>query len=165
VSIPQQVGSVPFSGAPVLGETGNSDTQTSVRSPLSGIVAARLGSAGGTVSAGQPIYALVDPTQIWVKANIDEDKFGRVQPGQAVEVHVDALGRSFPGRVESVTPASAATFSLLPSQNTSGNFTKVTQLVPVKISVETGGVVLPLGTSAEVKIQVRQPGGALPWQP
>src|SRR5690349_5945936 len=64
VSIPQQIGSVPFSGAAVLGETGNSDTQTSVRSPLSGIVAARLGSAGGTVSAGQPIYALVDPTQI-----------------------------------------------------------------------------------------------------
>ena len=92
VAIPQQVGSVPFSGAPVMQETGTRDTQVPVRSPLSGIVAARMGSAGGTVSAGQPIYAVVDPTQVWVKANVEEDKISRVRVGQAVEVHVDALG-------------------------------------------------------------------------
>jgi multidrug resistance efflux pump len=165
VGIPQQVGAVPFSSAPVLQETGGLDTQVPVRAPLTGIVAARMGSVGGTVSVGQPIYAVVDPTQVWVKANIEEDKVARLRAGQSVEVHVDALGQSFPGRVEAITPASAATFSLLPSGNTSGNFTKVTQLVPVKISVDSGGQVLPLGTSVEVKIQVRQPGGGLPWLP
>lgn len=165
IGMPQQVGAVPFSGAPVMQETGASDAQVPVRSPLNGIVAARMGSAGGTVSAGQPIYAIVDPTQVWVKANIEEDKIARVQVGQPVEVHVDALGRSFPGRVVSITPASAATFSLLPSGNTSGNFTKVTQLVPIKIVVDSGGVVLPLGTSVEIKVQVRSPGGGVPWQP
>ena len=87
-----------------------------------------------------------------------------VQPGQSVEVHVDALDRSFEGRVEAITPASAATFSLLPQQNVAGNFTKVTQLVPVKISVDTGGVLLPVGTSVEVRIRVLADGGGLPWQ-
>lgn len=165
VGMPQQVGAVPMGGAPVMQETGGIDAQVPVRAPLNGIVAARMGSAGGTVSAGQPIYAIVDPTQVWVKANIEEDKIARVQVGQPVEVHVDALGQSFPGKVASITPASAATFSLLPSGNTSGNFTKVTQLVPIKIVVDSGGAVLPLGTSVEIKILVRQPGGGLPWQP
>jgi multidrug resistance efflux pump len=164
VSVPQQVGSVPFSSTPLLGETGTRDSQTSVRSPFSGIVAARLGSPGGTVSAGQPIYALIDPTRVWVRANIEEDKVGRVERGQEVEVHVDALRQTFRGTVEAVTPASAATFSLLPAQNTSGNFTKVTQLVPVRVAVETAGRMLPLGTSVEVKILAPSQGGWLPWQ-
>ena len=89
----------------------------------------------------------------------------RLQSGQAVDVYVDALSQSFEGRVMAITPASAATFSLLPSQNASGNFVKVTQLVPVKIQVNTGGQVLPLGTSATVRIKVREPGGGLPWEP
>jgi multidrug resistance efflux pump len=165
VGIPQQIGAVPSSGTPILGETGSGDAQVSVRSPLNGIVAARMAYAGSTVGAGQPLYTIIDPQQIWVRANIEEDKVARVQPGQPVEVHVDALGRSFPGRVDAITPASAATFSLLPTQNTSGNFTKVTQLVPLKISVDSGGTVLPLGTSVEVKIQVRESTAGFPWQP
>ena len=89
----------------------------------------------------------------------------RLQSGQAVDVYVDALGQSFEGRVMAITPASAATFSLLPSQNASGNFVKVTQLVPVKIQVNPAGQMLPLGTSATVRIKVREPGGGVPWQP
>ena len=77
------------------------------------------------------------------------------------------MNRYFAGRVDAITPASAATFSLLPANNASGNFTKVTQYVPVKIAVDARGVVLPLGTSVEVRIQVREPGSEfpLPWQP
>ena len=118
---------------PRMGVTGNADTLVSVYAPLTGIVAARTGYVGGTVAAGQPIYALVDPTQVWVRANIEESSAWRVAVGQPVEVHVDALNRDFSGRVDAITPASAATFSLLPSSNASGNFTKVTQYVPVKI--------------------------------
>jgi multidrug resistance efflux pump len=170
VGVPQQVGTVAMGGIPVLQDTGATDARLSVRAPITGVVAARLASVGSTVSAGQPIYALVDTSQIWVRANVEEGKYAQLEPGQPVEVRADALQLSFPGRVEAVSPASAATFSLLPTQNTSGNFTKVTQLVPVKISVATGGRLLPLGTSVTVKIQVRQaaggfPGVASPWLP
>jgi hypothetical protein len=167
VALPQEMGGTTAGAAPRMGVTGNADTLVPVYAPLTGIVAARTGYVGGTVAAGQPIYALVDPKQVWVKANIEEGSAWRVAVGQPVAVHVDALNADFIGRVEAITPASAATFSLLPSGNVSGNFTKVTQYVPVKISVNAGGAVLPLGTSVEVKIQIRQPTEEfpLPWQP
>jgi multidrug resistance efflux pump len=163
VAVPQQVGTVPFGDTPLLDQTGSLNTQVPVRSPLDGVVAARLANVGGTVTAGQAIYALVNPRQIWVNANIDEDKIERIARGESVEVHSGALGRSFDGRVGAVTPASAATFSLLPAQNVSGNFNKVTQWVPVKVLVDSGDTVLPLGTSVSVSIRVKN-GGPLPWQ-
>lgn len=167
VAMPQEIGSTAQGAGPKIGVTGTTDTLVSVYSPLTGMVAARMGYVGGTVAAGQPIYALVDPSQIWIKANIEESSAWRVALGQTVEVHVDALNRDFTGRVDAITPASAATFSLLPANNASGNFTKVTQYVPVKIVVDTRGVVLPLGTSVELRIHVREPGSEfpLPWQP
>jgi hypothetical protein len=167
VAMPQELGGTTTGGAPKMGVTGNADTLVSVQSPLTGIVAARTGYVGGTVAAGQPIYSLVDPTKVWIRANIEESSAWRLATGQPVEVHVDALNRDLTGRVDSITPASAATFSLLPSGNVSGNFTKVTQYVPIKIVVDSTGVVLPLGTSVEVRIQVRQPTEEfpLPWQP
>lgn len=164
VRIPQEL-EMPFGGTMVLEEPAAGDRLASVRAPLTGLVVARLSHVGGTVSQGQPIYALVDPTRVWIRANIEETKLARVQPGQPVEVYSDALGQTFPGRVVAVTPASAATFSLLPSQNASGNFVKVTQLVPIKIQVDSGGVMLPLGTSATVRVRVREPGGGVPWDP
>ena len=69
---------------------------------------------------------IVDPTQLWVNANIEETNVGQLKVGQTVTVHVDALNADIPGKVEAVTPATANTFSLLPSSNASGNFTKVT---------------------------------------
>lgn len=167
VAMPQDIGSAGQGTGPKLGVTGTTDSLVSVYAPLSGIVAARMGYVGGTVAAGQPIYALIDPAQVWVRANVEESSAWKLALGQAVDVHVDALNRDFAGRVEAITPASAATFSLLPSNNASGNFTKVTQYVPVKIAVDAGGTVLPLGTSVEVRIHVREPGSAfpLPWQP
>jgi multidrug resistance efflux pump len=167
VAMPREIGSGGVGSAPRMGLTGTDDSLVSVYAPLNGIVAARLGHVGGTVSAGQPIYALVDPSQVWVRANIEEANAWRVRPGQIAEIHVDALNRDFWGHVDAITPASAATFSLLPANNASGNFTKVTQYVPVKIAVDAPGVVLPLGTSVEVRIQVREPGSEfpLPWQP
>jgi biotin carboxyl carrier protein len=168
VAMPREIGGSGAAGAaPRMGLTGTDDSLVSVYAPLNGIVAARMGQVGGTVSAGQPIYSLMDPAQVWVRANIEEASAWRVQNGQSAVIHVDALNRDFWGHVDAITPASAATFSLLPSSNASGNFTKVTQYVPVKIAVDTGGAVLPLGTSVEVRIQVREPTSEfpLPWQP
>jgi hypothetical protein len=167
VAMPREVGSTAVGAAPRMGITGTDDSLVPVYSPLNGIVAARLGHVGGTVTAGQPIYYLVDPAQVWIRANIEEASAWRVQVGQTAVIHVDALNRDFYGQVDAITPASAATFSLLPANNASGNFTKVTQYVPVKIVVDARGVVLPLGTSVEVRIQVREPTSELPlpWQP
>jgi multidrug resistance efflux pump len=153
VALPSQTG-MGQSGQVKLGFLGVGDTRVDVQAPVDGIVIAEPVAIGATVSAGQAIVSIVDPTQLWVNANIEETNIGRVKVGQAVIVHVDALGVDIPGKVEAVTPATSSTFSILPSSNASGNFTKVTQLVPVRISVNLGNQPLLLGANVEVKIRV-----------
>lgn len=147
--------SVTQSGAPRLDFVGGENQRAEVKAPITGVVVARQSNVGDTVAQGQPIVTLVDPTKLWVQAQIEETKIGRVQVGQPVEVRVDSLGKTLPGRVIAVSRASSATFSLLPSSNVSGNFTKVTQLVPVKIAVDYGDLPLVLGSSVEVSIRVQ----------
>lgn len=146
--------SVSQSGAPVLGFVGAENQRTEIKSPMTGVVVARSANPGATIAAGQPLITLIDPTQVWVSANIDEAKSQRVRVGQQVEVHLDALDATVPGRVEAVTPATASTFSLVPQSNTTGNFTKVTQVVTVRVAVDLGGRTAPLGSSVSVKIRV-----------
>jgi multidrug resistance efflux pump len=123
--------------------------------PITGLVVALPAAVGDTLAAGQPVATLVDPASLWVVANVDETKVGRVKPGQPVEVHVDMLGETLPGTVEAITPAAAALFSFLPAQNANGNFTKVSQVVPVKIAVDYGGRTIYPGTSVSVSIRVK----------
>jgi len=153
VALPSQTG-MGQSGQPKLGFLGVGDTRVDVQAPVDGIVIAEPVAIGATVGAGQAIVSIVDPTQLWVNANIEETNIGRVKVGQTVIVHIDALGVDVPGRVEAVTPATSSTFSILPSSNASGNFTKVIQLVPVRISVNLGSQPLLLGANVEVKIRV-----------
>jgi multidrug resistance efflux pump len=153
VALPSQVGTTQ-SGQPRMDFLGPNDTQIEVRSPLDGIVVTNPAAVGATVAAGQPIVTVVDPSQLWVSANVEETSIGRVKVGQPVQVHVDALGTDVPGRVEAITPATAGMTSILPPSNASGNFTKVTQLVPVRISVNLGNRPLLLGANVEVKIRV-----------
>jgi len=153
VALPSQVG-MGQNGQPKMGFLGAGDTRVDVQAPIDGVVIAEPVAIGATVSAGQAIVSLVDPTQLWVNANIEETNVGKLKVGQPVTVHVDALNADIPGKVEAVTPATANTFSLLPSSNTSGNFTKVIQLVPVRISVNLGNQPLLLGANVEVKIRV-----------
>ncbi|HEY3111064.1 MAG TPA: efflux RND transporter periplasmic adaptor subunit [Chloroflexota bacterium] len=142
-------------GQPKLEFRATSDALVEVTTPVDGVVIARNANAGDTVPAGQPLLTLVDPKQLWINANVEETLVRRLQIGQPVEVHVDALDANLSGRVKAITPASAATFSLLPSQNTAGNFTKQTQLVPVKIELDQPDPRLAIGTSVEVKIRVQ----------
>lgn len=153
VALPSQMG-MGQNGQPKMGFLGAGDTRVDVQAPFDGIIIAEPVAIGATVAAGQPIVSIVDPTQLWVVANIEETNIGRVKIGQQVMVHVDALGVDIPGKVDAVTPATANTFSMLPSSNASGNFTKVTQLVPVRISVNLGNQPLLLGANVEVKIRV-----------
>ncbi len=154
VTIPAEV-TTTGSGAPKMGFRYTQDQSAPVFSPIDGIVVARNANPGDTVAAGQTVLTLINPRNLWVQANVDETQIARVRPGQPVQVTVDALGKTLPGHVYAVNDATAATFSLLPQNNTQGNYTKVTQVVPVKISVDYGDDPLVLGSSAEVRIRVQ----------
>ncbi len=154
VALPSAVGAT-SAGTAKMGFLASDDQQASVISPMDGVVAARSSNPGDTVAAGQPLLTVIDPSKLWVQAQVEETKIGRVQVGQPVAVTVDSIGRQVQGRVVAVGCATSATFSLMPQGNTSGNYTKVTQLVPVKIAIDYGELPLVLGSSVEVKIRVK----------
>jgi multidrug resistance efflux pump len=154
VTIPAEV-TTTGSGTPKMAFRSTEDQSAVVASPINGVVVARNANPGDTISAGQTILTLVDPRSFWVQANIDETQIGRIHLGDPVQVHVDTLGQTLNGRVLAVNDATAATFSLLPQNNTQGNFTKVTQLVPVKIAFDYGDAYLVLGSSVEIRIRVQ----------
>ena len=154
VAVPQTQG-VTASGAPQVVYSNTANQIVEVTAPLDGTVVARLADPGSTLAPGQPIIEVIDPTALYVLANVDESNVDRVQVGEPVDVTVDSLGTTLPGRVVAITPASAASFALIPQQNTTGNFTKVSQVVPVKIAVDYGSHPLILGSSVEVNIHVR----------
>jgi multidrug resistance efflux pump len=128
-----------------------------VKAPVAGVVANKSVDAGEVVAVGQPLFSITNLNDVWVAANIEETHVGKVQPGQKVDISVDAYGgRTFQGEVSEVGSATGSQFSLLPTENTSGNYTKVTQRLPVKIKVNnTGEALLKPGMSAVVDIHVK----------
>lgn len=98
---------------------------------------------GELVKVGTQIVTLVPDAVPYIIANYKETQLTRIRPGQTVEVRVDTFpGQAFKGYVASISPATGATFSLLPNDNTSGNFTKVVQRIPVRIEFEPGQALL-----------------------
>lgn len=125
-----------------------------VLAPISGIIANRWIDLGDTVSPGQSLLTIVDPNEIWVIANIDENDICRVQPGQRVDIHVDATNDNLQGRVEYIVPSTTsivqrmAQSSLVVAANT--------QDVPVKIVFEQkSNYYLYPGLSVEVTIYTK----------
>ena len=111
---------------------------TAIKAAVGGVVSKKSVQPGQVVAPGQPLLALVPLDDVWVVANFKENQLRRMRPGQRASVHVDAYGRDYEGRVESVGGATAAKFSLLPPENATGNFVKVVQRVPVKIVLDPG---------------------------
>ncbi|HWR41159.1 MAG TPA: HlyD family secretion protein [Patescibacteria group bacterium] len=130
---------------------------TVVRAPVAGTVALKSVEAGEMVSVGQPMISIVNLNDVWVAANIEEGYVGKVCLGQPVEFTIDAYpGMTFHGRVSEVGAAAGSQFALLPAENSTGNFTKITQRLPVKVRApDTGGYVLKPGMSAVIDIHVR----------
>ena len=155
VDIPTTISRSQITGTPKLGFRDVQDQIAEVVAPRSGVIAARWAKNGDTVPAGQPIVTLMDPRRLWVEANINEGSIGRVRPGQRVDVHVDSLRRTVTGRVATISPVTAATFSLIPARSSSSNFNKVDQLIPVKITLDEGQLPLIPGSSVQVKIRVK----------
>jgi len=108
---------------------------TVVTAPVNGIISKRNVQVGQLVQAGQQIFAIVMNQDIWVVANFKETQMTKMRQGQDVRLEVDAFpGADFKGKVESISPATGAQFSLLPPDNSTGNFVKVVQRIPVKIT-------------------------------
>jgi membrane fusion protein (multidrug efflux system) len=108
------------------------------------------GSKGQFVQAGQAIAMFV-PDEIWVTANFKETQLADMRPGQPVDLTIDAYpAHALRGKVASVQPGSGTAFSLLPAENATGNYVKVTQRVPVKIAVEAWPKDLAIGPGMSV---------------
>lgn len=127
-----------------------------VRAPISGVILQRAAKEGEVVGAGNTIALVVDKRKLYVQANIEETQAGYLQIGQVVDIELDKYpGRSFHGTVSRIGEATQSTFSLLPPVNAGGNFTKVTQRIPVKILFAEGPYDFQPGLNAKVTIHVR----------
>jgi membrane fusion protein (multidrug efflux system) len=131
---------------------------TRLVAPVNGIVSNRTVEVGQNVQIGQELMKIVNLDDIWVTANFKESQLRLMQPGQRATISVDAYGKKYNGHVESVAGASGALFSLLPPENATGNYVKVVQRIPVKITFDPGETkehILRPGMSAEPKVWVR----------
>ena len=142
------------------------DTQlgnTVIYSPMDGVVAKRWTLPGDVVQMAQPILSVYDIEHLWVTANLEETKYEHLRMDQKVLITIDTYpGQIFEGRIIDLGANTAAQFALIPPNNASGNFTKVTQRIPIKVSIVTPGAgkgaktpqLLP-GMSAEIKIKLK----------
>ena len=132
-------------------------TYTKITAPTSGWVTNLTLRTGNIVQANQPIFALISDQVFWIDANFKETELGKIHVGQIADIEIDMYPRHhFKGIVESISGGSGAAFSLLPPQNATGNWVKVTQRVPVRIRITDPDSHYPLriGTSATVKIKI-----------
>lgn len=131
-----------------------------VKAPCNGMVTKRAINKGELVSAGQSLFVVVDYSRIWVSANLKETKLSEIKKGQPVKIEIDGYPTlKLTGKVESISGTTGSEFALLPPDNATGNFIKITQHVPVRISLDPVGLeiqqkLLP-GLSAFVKIQIK----------
>jgi membrane fusion protein (multidrug efflux system) len=134
---------------------------TTIAAPTDGQVGNKTVQIGQRVQPGQTLMSVVS-LQPWIVANFKETQLENLQPGQTVEIKLDAFpDHTFTGKVDSLSPASGAKFALLPPDNATGNFTKIVQRIPVKIVFDAASLrdyesrVTP-GMSAVVTVQIRE---------
>jgi len=111
---------------------------TKIVAPVNGIVSDRTVEVGQNVAPGQELMKIINLDDVWITANFKETQLRQMKIGQRVTIEVDANGRTYNGKVDSVAGASGARFSLLPPENATGNYVKVVQRIPVKIVLDPG---------------------------
>jgi multidrug resistance efflux pump len=128
--------------------------QQTIKSPGNGTIAVNNVVNGQWVTAGDELATAYDFNDIYVTARVDETDVAAVHPGQLVDIDVDAFGGTpITGTVEDVQAGAAGEFSLFPQSNSTGNFQKVTQVIPVKIALDdTRGLALVPGMNVTVHI-------------
>lgn len=132
---------------------------TQIKAPSNGVIAKNGAEVGQLANPGMSLVGFVSSEKRWITANFKETEISDIRIGAAVDIRIDALsGKTYKGEVESISSATGATFSLLPPDNATGNFTKVVQRVPVKIKInglsESDNDRLQAGLSAVVKVHL-----------
>jgi len=131
---------------------------TTIVAPVSGFVTNRTVEVGQNVQPGQELLRIINLDDIWVTANFKETQLRNMQLNQPVTISVDTNGKEYKGHLQSIAGASGAITSLLPPENATGNYVKVVQRVPVKITFDPGETkehVLRPGMSVEPKVWIR----------
>jgi membrane fusion protein, multidrug efflux system len=130
-----------------------------VPAPVSGDVTNLTVRAGDMVTKNQTLFAIIDTSEFWIDANFKETQLEKIVPGTEAEVRVDMYpNKVFHGKVDSISGGSGTAFSLLPTQNATGNWVKIAQRVPVKIKVLDADPKFPLriGTSGSVRVKIAE---------
>jgi multidrug resistance efflux pump len=127
---------------------------TDITSPVTGTVAKEVAHNGEFVQPGQPIVYITDESDIWVTAYLEESKLHGIHAGSPATVSLDVSDETVPAIVRLIGNVSASTFSLFPPDNAAGNFTKVSQRIPIELKLEKPSHLVP-GSSAEVKFPLR----------
>ena len=134
---------------------------TVISAPVDGIIGKVKVQPGDFITTGEPLFPMVDNSLYWLSANFKETDLERIKPGQVATISIDMYPQqNYQGQVESLSPASGLSFSLIPPQNTTGNWVKVTQRFPVRIKIHSGSDNAPrlrLGASATVTIDTTAP--------
>lgn len=138
--------------------------RTKIRSPIKGYVARRNAQVGQAVSVGGALMAVVTTDQMWLDANFKETQLTHMRIGQPVKIHFDLYGKdkTFNGKVVGIEMGTGSAFSLLPTQNATGNWIKVVQRVPVRIQLDPQQLAenpLRIGLSATVKVNISDSQG------
>jgi membrane fusion protein (multidrug efflux system) len=112
-------------------------TNTKLYAPADGVIAKRWLLSGDVVQAGQSVFTITISKNLWIVTYLEETKISEIHPGQSVRFTLDAFsGVKFSGKIFLVGSSTASVFSLIPANNAAGNFTKVTQRIPVRISID-----------------------------
>ncbi|MDG4855364.1 MULTISPECIES: HlyD family secretion protein [unclassified Mesorhizobium] len=131
-------------------------SQTTVKAPAEGVVyQASSFKVGQYVSVGTPLFALVETDDTWIDANFKETQLTNMKPGQKAEIVVDTYpGRTFEATVKAIGAGTGAEFSLLPAQNATGNWVKVTQRIPVRLELTDPDAKMALRTGMSATVTV-----------
>ena len=132
---------------------------TKIVAPVAGVVSDRTVEVGQNVAPGQELMKVIPLNDVWITANFKETQLRDMKVGQPITVEVDANGRKYRGKVDSIAGASGARFSLLPPENATGNYVKVVQRIPVKLVLDPGenkDQSLRPGMSVTPKVWIRQ---------
>nr|WP_322105423.1 HlyD family secretion protein [Paraburkholderia sp. J41] len=130
---------------------------TTLTAPVDGYIGNRTARVGMLANVGVPLLTVVPAAGLWVDANFKEDQLKKMHAGDRADVELDAASGTLQGVVDSLAPATGATFSVLPPENATGNFTKIVQRVPVRIRLDVPrGMEYALrpGLSATVKVHL-----------
>jgi multidrug resistance efflux pump len=143
-----------YTSGQTIGTVRTDKGSVSITTPATGTIVQQNAVVNSIVGAGMTLARAFDLDNLWVTANIKETKINDVKLDQTVDIYVDAFpGTTLTGKVSQIGMATAGTFSLLPTTNTTGNYTKVTQVIPITITVDGyRGLSLAPGMSVKVRI-------------